>query len=313
MRYAMIRVLLLALIAAAISAAPWPVLLVAAVGLLLPLGLLTNRTQPTALSGASVLVTGASSGLGRQLALEAAARGAARVILVARSRDRLEETAAMIGPRAEVWPCDITDAAQIQALADGAGAPDVLINNAGAGAWQHIEEGTAADVRAHMDCPYTGAVMLTRALAPAMIARGSGHILNVTSLASLGGFRGAVTYGPARWAMRGFSEYLRADLADEGIGVTLLNAAEIADTAYFSADNAGAASHSRIPSLFALPLVQAISRDSAQTAAEALDGVERGAYEVLSPWYLAAPAKLFFDLFPELTHHLLRLGSPGRR
>jgi len=317
MLYATLRVALLGLSVIVLRLLPWPVLLLILLGFLVPLALLTNRTHRTRIAGARVLVTGASSGLGRQLALQAAARGAEQVILVSRGAERLQAVADEIGPRALVRPCDITDPAAVQALADGLAAdgivPDIVVNNAGAGAWQHIEEGSLQDLTDQMACPYLGAAWLTRALAPAMLARGSGHVLNVTSLASLGGFRAAVGYGTARWAVRGFSQNLRADLHDAGIGVTLLNAAEIGDTAYFAADNAGAASHARIPWLFQLPLVRLLSKDSARTASEGLDGIESGTHEVLSPWYMAAPTKLMVDVFPELFHALLRQGESGRR
>ena len=119
-----------------------------------------------------------------------------------------------------------------------------------------------------MACPYLAAFSVSRAFIDGMMARRSGHFVNITSAASVVGFRAAISYGTARWAMRGFSQYLRADVADCNIGVTLINAAEIGDTEYFSntAGKAGDTSHQRIPLLFQLGLVKALSYNSQQTA-----------------------------------------------
>ena len=146
-----------------------------------------------------------------------------------------------------------------------------------------------------------------------MIARGSGHVLLVTSAASAAGFRAAATYGSARWAMRGLSQYLRADLAEVGIGVTLVNAAEITGTNYFADGNAGERSRQRIPWLFHQPIVEQLNANTEEVAAAALTGVETGTHEVLYPRILIVPFKILLDLFPEVVHHLLRIGPNGRR
>ncbi len=321
--------------AEAMHRALWLTLLVLVIALLPPLmavalfvppllmyGLLANRTPAMPLQGKTVLVTGGSSGLGKALAFEAARRGAAKVILSARRREPLEAaavelTAAHPSCTAVVEPCDITDPDAVVAVASKIvaehGAPDLLCNNAGAGAWHHIEDGTNADALFHIACPYLGAVYLTKALVPAMAERGSGHVLNVTSASSIAGFRAAATYGSSRWAMRGLSQYLRADLAEMGIGVTLLNAGEIADTAYFSAENAGAESHGNIPWLFLLPPVRALSYNTARVARVALYAVESGTHESLVPLHLLGPSKLLSDLLPDVLHYSLRLGPNGRR
>jgi NADP-dependent 3-hydroxy acid dehydrogenase YdfG len=294
---------------------------------LLPLfvyGLFANRTHATQIRGRSVLVTGASSGLGRAFAIEAAQMGATKVILVARGLEGLQTTMSQInvaGSRAEVvvLKCDITDPEQVllmcKSLLEEHGCPDLLVNNAGAGAWQHIEETSPEDALAHTACPYLGATYITHALAPAMIERRSGHVLNVTSAASLTGFRAAVTYGTARWAMRGFSQYLRADLDEVHIGVTLLNAAEVTGTGYFEdkPGKAGALSHQRIPWLFQTPLVQRFARDTRQTARAGLDAVQSGTHELMYPVELILPTALFGDLLPDALHYAMRFGKNGRR
>jgi uncharacterized protein len=287
-------------------------------------GILANRTKPHAIAGSTVLITGASSGLGRAIAHEAALRGAERILLVARTESTLGEVAKEIealSSKAEpvVLPCDVTDTDAVQKLQEKVeetyGTPNIVVNNAGAGAWLHLEETSPEQATAHMACPYHAAFTVSRLFIDGMIARGSGHIVNVTSAASLAGFRGAISYGTARWAMRGFSQYLRADLADLGIGVTLINAAEIGDTAYFNnaEGKAGQASHERIPSLFRLGVVQLLSYNSQQTATASLRAVEQGTHEATIPLHLLAGVDWINRLMPDLFHFMLRMGSAGRR
>jgi NAD(P)-dependent dehydrogenase (short-subunit alcohol dehydrogenase family) len=148
-----------------------------------------------------------------------------------------------------------------------------------------------------------------------MKTRGSGHFVNVTSAASLVGFRAALAYGSARWAVRGFSQYLRADLASLGIGVTLINAAEISDTDYFknAEGKAGSESQSRIPWLFQSGIVRALSFTSQQTAVASLRAVEQGVHEAFIPFHLLVGVDWINRVMPDLMHGLLRLGSNGKR
>ena len=107
------------------------------------------------------------------------------------------------------------------------GTPDILVNNAGSGQWKFLEETSPAEIQAMMALPYFAAAWLTSAFLPAMRQRGSRHIVNISSLASRIVWPGATAYTAARWAMRGLSEALRADLYGSGIGVTLYESGEI--------------------------------------------------------------------------------------
>uniref|UniRef100_A0A6U3ES53 Uncharacterized protein n=1 Tax=Lotharella globosa TaxID=91324 RepID=A0A6U3ES53_9EUKA len=165
-----------------------------------------------------------------------------------------------------------------------------------------------------MSCPYNGAFACTTAFVKSMVKAKEGHILNVTSAVSHGGIRGAVGYASARWAMRGFSRNLQQDLRELGIGVTLLNAAEIVGTEYFAAGNAGASSASRIPSLFqfvgSIPGVNYSTKDTAEAA---LNAVERGWNQTNTPWYLLQPFCFLEALAPDAIDLISRLGSAGLR
>jgi short-subunit dehydrogenase len=201
------------------------------------------------LEGSRALVTGASSGIGAAIAREMAARGA-HVILVARRREALEELAAEIaaaGGKARVEPADLSSVDDVETLAarvlaDG-GAPDVLVNNAGAGRWLAIDETPAGEAAQMMTLPYVAAFELTRALTPAMIEAGRGRVVCMTSLAGWTHIPGATGYAVARWAMRAFASQLREDLRGTGVGVTLMAPSEV-DSPYFD-NNPG--SKERIP------------------------------------------------------------------
>lgn len=203
------------------------------------------------IAGRVVLVTGASSGIGAATARLAAERGA-HVVLLARGRAALDEVASDIrsrGGKASVFPVDLADldavASTCAAIEREVGPPDILVNNAGAGRWLAIDETEPALAVQMMAVPYFAAFAVTRAFLPAMLARGTGHVVNVTSPACYFSFAGAAAYDAARWAVRGFSGALRADLRGTGIGVTLLVAGKVSSS--YWENNPG--SEERVPGI----------------------------------------------------------------
>ena len=279
-------------------------------------GMLAERTKPFgSLKGKSVLVTGASSGLGKAIAIEASRRGAAQVILVARGVDKLHEVAKTIGEAALVLPVDVADAAALRvAVGKLAGRVDLLVNNAGAGEWKHVEETSPEDAARMMAVPYQAAFSATSLLLPALSAR-KGHVLNVTSIASMVGFRGAVGYAAARWAMRGFSYLLTRDVQELGVGVTMLNAAEITGTEYFSdaPGKAGSASKAKMPAIFQLVDRLGLNYSTEQTASAALDAVQAGWSTVSTPGWLIVPTRMLADIMPAAVEALVAMGPNGLR
>ncbi len=232
--------------------------------------------------GKSALVTGASSGIGAEIARELARRGGGELTLVARDAERLETLADELrtqGALVEPEPCDLSDDDDVARLAAKLlatdGPPDILINNAGAGVWRAIDETEAGYCAEAMRLPYFAAYELTRLMLPAMLERGSGWILNMTSIAAFLAVPGATAYAAARWAMRGFSYQLEADLRGTGIGVTLLVPFEV-DSPYFD-NNPG--SRERIPKISRL--VGAMS--STDVGREAVDAIERERRQRLVP------------------------------
>ena len=174
--------------------------------------------------GKTALVTGASSGIGAATARELAKAGA-RVILVARREEQLRSVAGSIGDAASIYPVDLSDEKAVTALGERVtseiGTPDIIVNNAGAGIWKFVEETTPQEAVQLMAVPYFAAFFVTHAFLPGMLQRNSGHIVNVSSVGSRFVWPGATAYIAARWAVRGFTEALRADLAKTGIRVTL--------------------------------------------------------------------------------------------
>jgi len=286
-----------------------------------------EQTKATKVSDCKLaLVTGASSGLGKALALELARRGCKTLILVARTESKLKETATeckTVGTHGSFTAvplrCDLTSLEEVKKMAElvtkDYGAIDLLVNNAGAGEWKWIEESTPEDGEAMMACPYQTAFACSCLFVPAMAKAQTGHILNVASAACSIGFRGAVGYGAARWAVRGLSKNLYWDLKELGIGVTLLNAAEITGTDYFkdTPGKAGSSSHAKIPSLFQLVDKLGINYNTHQVAAAAVTAVEKGWTSVNVPWYLLQPTVVLNCCVPWFVEFLVSLGSAGIR
>ena len=170
---------------------------------------------------ASVLVTGASRGIGLAIATRFAAAGA-RVTICARD----VAAVAREHPGLECIACDMADKAQVQALAArvlaAGGAPEVLVNNAGAYLPGSIHEEADGTFEAMIAVNVAGAYHLTRALLPAMIERGSGTILNICSTASITPYVNGGSYGIAKHALYGFNKTLREELKPHGIRVVAL-------------------------------------------------------------------------------------------
>ncbi len=229
-----------------------------------------------------VVITGASSGIGAATALVAARRRARAVVLLARNGSALERLGAEVralGVEALAHPVDLSEplAAERAAAAvqERLGTPDVLVNNAGAGRYLFVEETDPREAVEMMAAPYFAAFNATRAFLPGMLERRSGHVVNVTSAAAYAPWPGATGYAAARWAMRGFTEALRADLHGTGVGVTLFTPGKVSSP--YWEHNAGA--EQRVPRI--ARLYRTLTPDD---AAEALvRAVERGAREVIVP------------------------------
>jgi short-subunit dehydrogenase len=180
-------------------------------------------------SGKTVFLTGASSGIGEGLAKALAAKGAV-LGLVARRADLLDELAAICeaaGGKARALPCDVVNAAAIQAAADGFrdefGHIDVLIANAGIGGNDDATRNyDPAAVRKVIDVNLIGAVNAVHAVIADMLKRGSGQLVAVSSLAGFRGLPKSAAYSASKAGMTAFFESVRLDVGHQGIAVTII-------------------------------------------------------------------------------------------
>ena len=177
-------------------------------------------TRPTA------LVTGASAGIGREFARELARRGH-DLVVVARDAARLEELAAELtaahGAQVEVLVADLSDRAALDSvtarLSDGARPVEVLVNNAGYGLKGSFLRNDLADEEQMFDVLTRAVLVLSHAAARAMVARGSGSVVNVSSVA---GWMASGTYSAAKSWVTVFTEGLSTELAGTGVTATAL-------------------------------------------------------------------------------------------
>jgi short-subunit dehydrogenase len=185
--------------------------------------------QRRQISSLRILITGASQGIGRALALEAARRGA-KVLAAARSDDLLLSLARMAeaaGHPIFTVHADVTSPADRQRMADEAtrlmGGLDVLINNAGIGATGHFADVSAERMRTIMEVNFFALTETTRVCLPLLKQGRTPAILNISSVAARRAFPARSDYSASKYAVQGFSEALRAELAKDGIDVLLVN------------------------------------------------------------------------------------------
>jgi len=177
-----------------------------------------------------VLITGASSGIGRECALAFARRGDV-VVGIARHAPALQELAAA-HPGIEVETCDVTDAAERAALVKRVlaahGRIDVLVNNAGVGVLGYLDEIEADDVERVFATNVVAVTDLTRLVLPGMRARGGGDVVMISSVAAWASVPPATVYSSSKFAVQGLVEGLRRELRGSGVRVHSVNPAPIA-------------------------------------------------------------------------------------
>ncbi|MED5371167.1 MAG: SDR family oxidoreductase [Myxococcota bacterium] len=214
------------------------------------------------LKGLTVLVTGASAGMGVEFARQLQAKGVGRLILVARRLERLEALAAELQVPCEVMSVDLTDAAQIDALHERFPDVDVIINNAGFGkAGAHLDNLGASLSMLDLNC--RALLQLGDLYLPRMVQQGRGGILNVGSTAGMVPLPTMALYGATKAFVNSFSDALRSELRGTGVNVSCLAPGPVA-TEFFAVAADGAAD----PPAWAMASPQKVVRD-------ALRGLER--------------------------------------
>lgn len=251
------------------------------------------------LQGKRILITGASSGIGRETALALAGSGAV-LLLTARRQDALTEVQRRIiaaGDRAFIFPADLSRREEVERLgqrilSDFEGV-DILINNAGFGLFDPVSEGRVEDWEQMMAVNFFAAAHLIRLFLPPMLKKGEGHLINVASIAGKLGSPFFSGYNASKFALVGFSESLYIELLGSGVRVTTINPGPVA-TPFFregEAERVLGSSGKR----FLLPperVVRAILR-----------AIEKRPREIILPGYMRLV--LFFKaLFPKTFSYL---------
>jgi short-subunit dehydrogenase len=229
------------------------------------------------LQGSTVLLTGATGGIGQEIA-RTLDEGGARLLLSARRADQLERIAAELGGRPEVLPADLTY--DIATLVDRAGAVDVLVANAALPASGRIDDFSPEQIDRALDVNLRAPIQLTRALLPGMVERGSGHVVLVSSLAGKVASAGSSLYSATKFGLRGFAAGLREDLHGTDVGVTVVFPGFVSGAGMFAETG--------------VPLPRGVgTRTPAQVAGAVVRGVEEGRAEIdVAPLALRAGALL---------------------
>jgi short-subunit dehydrogenase len=220
------------------------------------------------IGGSSILVTGASSGIGAALAPILAERGAT-VGIVARRTERLEavlEQCRKFSPASQMWTADLSDLARAEQVAreawDAFGGLDVLVNNAAIPKRTRVTDLTPADVAHLMDVDFHSPVRMALALLPRMLERERGEILFVSSTGGRIPIANEAAYCAAKYAMCGWAEAMALDLSGTGVDVKLVLPGPIATEIWDQPDNE--------PALFDVEKVPA--EECAAGIADAIEG-----------------------------------------
>jgi short-subunit dehydrogenase len=238
-----------------------------------------------------VLVTGASSGIGRST-VELFAKRGARPLLLARNTAALEDVVRAIahgGGRASAYPVDLSDPDATRAISDQIkaeqGVPDVIVNNAGAGRWLPLVETSPDEARRMIEVPYLAAFTLTRLFLPDMMARGSGQLGFVTSPASYIVWPNACAYIAARHALKGLAEALRTEMRGTGIDISLIVLGLVASE--YWEHNPGSLANVPPPIPFLTP--ELTTEQAAETIVSAIEHRKK---RITRPWIYSVLAKL---------------------
>ncbi len=214
-------------------------------------------------------------------------------ILAARSESKLSEAAASIHGLHGTYVLDVTKTEQVQAVVEQViqqyGRIDILINNAGYGVFEKFAEAPLEQFESMMDVNYMGTVRCTKAVLPYMLKQGSGHIVNVASMAGKVGSAKSSGYTATKHAVLGLTNSLRQELVGTGVSITAINPGPV-DTPFFDLADPGG-NYVKNVKWFMLKPEQVVSH--------MLRAIEQRKAEVDLPFTAAASVKLY-QLFPRL-------------
>jgi short-subunit dehydrogenase len=267
-----------------------------------------NMALPPPGDDRAAIVTGASSGIGEHFAGILSRRGY-RVVLVARSADRLEELAARLGPRAHPLPADLSDRTARAGLPDRVAAlglvPDILINNAGLSTLGLVAKSVPEQELNLVEVDVAAVVDLCSRFLPGMVERHRGAVLNVASIAAFGPLPGQAAYGAAKAFVLSYTHSLRGELRGTGVNATALCPGPV-DTGFGEA-----AGFSKEEAESALPRVMWIAPD--KVAQAGIDGLAAGKAVVVPGHVNRVASALFRVAPPGLLLPVLSRGHPAMK
>jgi short-subunit dehydrogenase len=242
------------------------------------------------IQGSTVLLTGATGGIGQAIARALAARGAS-LILTGRRSEVLAPLAEQLGARSNA--VDLSVPEEIERLVEEAGHVDILVANAALPASGLLDGFTVEEIDRALDVNLRAPIVLTHALTPAMVSRRSGHLLYISSLSGKVAAPGASIYNATKFGLRGFAAAMRAELRSSGVGVSAVFPGFIRDAGMFADAD--------------VDLPPGVGTRTPEDVADAVVSViERNRGEVdVAPLPLRASA-LFAGVAPELTATMAR-------
>jgi short-subunit dehydrogenase len=236
------------------------------------------------ISGSTVLLTGATGGIGHAIARDLAGRGA-KLIVTGRRADVLEPLASELGARA--LAVDLADAAEVDRLLSEAGDVDILVANAALPGSGALDSFSVEQIDRALDVNLRVPIVMAHELAPAMAKRGAGHLLFVSSLSGKAATAHATLYNATKFGLRGFALALRAELRPTGVGVSVVCPGFIRDAGMFAEAE--------------VKLPRGVGTRSPEDVASATaNAIERNRGEVdVAPFSLRAGA-IFANVAPEM-------------
>jgi short-subunit dehydrogenase len=188
---------------------------------------------PADLNGARVLLTGASGGIGNAIARALHQRGSS-LLITGRREEMLQTLQSELGDRVEPLVADLASADDVRMLIDRAAGVDVLVANAGLPASGRLDDFTPEQIDRAVDVNLRAPIQMARALIPAMLERGRGHVVLVSSLAGKVAQSGSSIYSATKFGLRGFGFALHDELRGTGVDVTIVYPGFIRDAGMFA-------------------------------------------------------------------------------